>query len=78
LTYVYFFPFHKITLIDYSVFCSFDGNDLVSSFADDKDDDSSLLDFTIFCLLYDNIVHKEDSIGYHIFLTPGFYVSFCN
>jgi hypothetical protein len=65
-------------LIDYSVFCSFNGNDLVSSFADDKDGDSSLLDFTVFCLRYDDIVHKKDSIGYHIFLTPGFYVSLSN
>jgi hypothetical protein len=65
-------------LIDYGVFCSFDGNDLVSSFADDKDGDSSLLDFTVFCLRYDDIVHKEDSVGYRIFLTPGFYVSLSN
>jgi hypothetical protein len=73
-----FFPFHRTTLIDYIVFCSFDGNDLVSSFANDKDDDSLLLDFTVFCLQYDDIVHKEDSIGYHIFFTPGFYVSLSN
>jgi hypothetical protein len=65
-------------LIDYSVFCSFDGNDLVSPFGDDKDDDSSVLDFTVFCLRRDNIVHMEDSIGYRIFITPGFYVSFSN
>jgi hypothetical protein len=65
-------------LINYSVFCSFDDNDLVSSFVDDKDGDSSLLDFTVFCLRYDDIVHKEDSIGYRIFLTPGFYVSLSN
>jgi hypothetical protein len=65
-------------LIDCSVFYSFDGNDIVSSLANDKDGDSSLLEFTIFCLRYDGIVHKEDSIGYRIFLTPGFYVSLSN
>jgi hypothetical protein len=64
-------------LIDCSVFCSFDGNDLISSFRDDKDGDSLVLDFTIFCLRYDDIIHKEDLSGYRIFLTPGFYVSFC-
>jgi hypothetical protein len=75
---MYIFPFHKTTLIDYSVFCSSNGNDIVSSFGDDKDGDSSVLDCIVFCLWYDDIVHKEDSIGYRIFLMPGFYVSFCN
>lgn len=61
------------TLIDFSIFCSFDGNDLLTSFADDKDGDSSVLDFTVHCLRYDDIVHKENSIGYRLFLTTGFY-----
>jgi hypothetical protein len=78
VTYVYFFRSHTTTLIDYNVFCSFDGNDLISSFADDKDGDSSLLDFTVFCLRYDDIIPKEDLIGYRIFLTPRFYVSLSN
>jgi hypothetical protein len=67
-----------MTLIDYSIFCSFDSNDLVSSFSDDKDGNSSVLDFTIFCLRYDDIVHKEDSIGYHISHTYRFNVRFYN
>jgi len=48
-----------MALIDFSIFCSFDGNDLLTSFADDKDGDSSVLDFTVHCLRYDDIVHKE-------------------
>ena len=62
-------------MIDFSIFCSFDGNDLLTSFADDKDGDSSVLDFTVHCLRYDDIVHKEDSVGYMVFLTTGFFVS---
>jgi hypothetical protein len=50
---------------------------IVSSFGNDKDGDSQVLDFDVFCLRYDDIVHKEDSIGYMFFLTPGFYVSIC-
>ena len=65
-----------MALIDFSIFCSFDGNDLLTSFTDDKDGDSSVLDFTVHCLHYDDIVHKENSIGYRLFLTTGFYVSF--
>ncbi|RLN19772.1 uncharacterized protein C2845_PM02G16770 [Panicum miliaceum] len=52
------------TLVDFSIFCAFDGHDLLTTFSDDKDGDSSILDFTVHCLRYDNIVHKEDSIGY--------------
>jgi len=37
-------------LIDFSIFCSFDGHDLLTAFADDKDGDSSVLDFTVHCL----------------------------
>lgn len=59
--------------IDFSIFCSFDGNDLLTSFANDKDGDSSVLDFTVHCLRYDDIVHKEDSVGYRVFLTTGFF-----
>ena len=62
-------------MIDFSIFCSFDGNDLLNSFADDKDGDSSILDFIVHCLRYDDIVHKEDSVGYKVFLTTGFFVS---
>ena len=62
-------------MIDFSIFCSFDGNDLLTTFADDKDGDSFVLDFTVHCLRYDDIVHKEDSVGYRVFLTTGFFVS---
>jgi len=62
-------------LIDFSIFCSFDGNDLLTSFANDKDGDSSVLDFIVHCLHYDDIVHKEDSVGYRVFLTTGFFAS---
>ena len=56
-------------------FALFDGNGLLTTFADDKDGDSSVLDFTVHCLRYDDIVHKEDSVGYRVFLTTGFFVS---
>ena len=49
-----------MVLIDFSIFCSFDGGDLLTCFADDKDGDSSVLDFTVHCLRYDDVVHKED------------------
>ena len=65
-----------MVLIDFSIFCSFDGGDLLTSFADDKDGDSAVLDFTVHCLRYDDVVHKEDSLGYRVFLTTGFFVSF--
>ncbi|RLM74119.1 uncharacterized protein C2845_PM15G06920 [Panicum miliaceum] len=42
----------ETTLIDYNTYISFDGNDLITSFADDKDGDSSILDFTVHCLRY--------------------------
>ncbi|RLN18077.1 uncharacterized protein C2845_PM02G18160 [Panicum miliaceum] len=61
------------TLIDYSIFISFDGNELLTTFADDKDGDYSILDFTVHCLRYDDIVHKEDSIGYKLFLSTAFF-----
>ena len=67
--------FFRKVLIYFSIFCSFDGNDLLTSFADDKDGDSSVLDFTVHCLRYDDIVHKEDSVGYMVFLTTEFFVS---
>ena len=67
--------FFRKVLIDFSIFCSFDGNDLLTSFADDKDGDSSVLDFTLHYLRYDDIVHKEDSVGYRVFLTTGLFVS---
>jgi len=68
--------FFRKVLIDFSIFCYFGGNDLLTTFADDKDGDSSVLDFTVHCLRYDDIVHKEDSMGYRVFLTTGFFVSF--
>ena len=72
-----FYPYtHRTVLIDFTIFCSFDGGDLISSFADDKDGDSAVLDFTVHCLRYDDAVHKEDSLGYRVFLTTGFFVSF--
>ncbi|RLN32961.1 uncharacterized protein C2845_PM03G23240 [Panicum miliaceum] len=63
----------EMTLIDFSSFCSFDGNDLLTTFADDKDGDSSILDFTVHCIRYDDIVHKKDSIGYRVYMTTGFF-----
>ena len=69
-------PTHRTVLIDFSIFCSFDDGDLITSFADDKDGDSAVLDFTMHCLRYDDAVHKEDSLGYRVFLTTGFFMSF--
>ncbi|RLM74445.1 uncharacterized protein C2845_PM15G00890 [Panicum miliaceum] len=64
----------ETTLIDYTTYISFDGSKLITTFADDKDDDSSILDFTVHCLRYDDIVHKEDSIRYRVFLSTAFYI----
>ena len=66
---------HTKVLINFSIFCSFNGNDLLTTFTDDKDGDSSVLDFTVHCLRYDDTVHKEDSVGYRVFLTTSFFVS---
>ncbi|RLM65308.1 uncharacterized protein C2845_PM16G00310 [Panicum miliaceum] len=63
-----------MTLIDFSIFCAFNGHELLTTFADDKDGDSSILDFTVHCLHYDDIVHKKDSIEYRVFLIIGFFV----
>ena len=63
-------------MIDFSIFCSFDGGDLITSFVDDKDGDSAVLDFTMHYLRYDDAVHKEDSLGYRVFLTTWFFMSF--
>ncbi|RLN23579.1 uncharacterized protein C2845_PM07G11120 [Panicum miliaceum] len=63
----------ETTLIDYNTDISFHGNDLITTFTDDKDGDSSILDFTVHCLRYDDIVHKEDSIGYRVFLSTSLY-----
>lgn len=71
-----FFPTHSSTLVDFSIFWTFDSHDLLTTFADDKDGDSSIMDFAIHCLHYDDIVHKEDSMRYRVFLTTGFFVSF--
>ncbi|RLM80513.1 uncharacterized protein C2845_PM12G14740 [Panicum miliaceum] len=62
------------TLVDFSIFCAFDSHDLLTTFADDKDGVSSIMDFTVHCLRYDDIIHKEDSMGYNVFLTTGFFV----
>ncbi|RLN30525.1 uncharacterized protein C2845_PM05G22180 [Panicum miliaceum] len=64
----------ETTLIDYSTYISFDGSELITTFADDKYGHSSILDFTVHCLRYDCIVHKEDSIGYRAFLSTAFYI----
>ncbi|CAL4994031.1 unnamed protein product [Urochloa decumbens] len=66
---------NKTTLIDFSVFLSYDGKDLLTTFADDKADESNLLDYIVHCLQYDDIVHKQDSIGYRVFLTTGLWIA---
>jgi hypothetical protein len=65
-------------LIDYNVFRSFDGNDLVSSIGDDKDDNSSVLDFTIFSVFGMKILSTRKIQLDIVFFSPGFYVSFYN
>ena len=72
-----FFPFfvHSMVLIDFSMLAYFDGKDILSTFADDVYGDSSLLDFVVHCLRYDDIVHKEDSIGYRVFFSTYVWVS---
>ncbi|CAN6351679.1 unnamed protein product [Urochloa humidicola] len=63
----------RATLIDFSCFISYDGEGLLTTFADDKDGDSSILDYIVHCIQYDDIVHKEDSIGYRVFFTTSFW-----
>ena len=65
-----------MSLLEFSSFACYTGQDLLTTFADDKDGDSSLMDFTVFCLRFDDIVHKSDSIGYRLFLTTSVFVSF--
>ncbi|CAN6357292.1 unnamed protein product [Urochloa humidicola] len=65
----------EMTRIDFSVFLSYDGKDLLTTFADDKFGESNLLDYIVHCLRYDDIVHKQESIGYRVFLTTGLWTA---
>ncbi|CAL5034729.1 unnamed protein product [Urochloa decumbens] len=65
----------QTTLVDFSIFLCYDGKDLLTTFADDKDGENNLLDYIVHCLRYDDIVHKQDSIGYRLFLPTGLWTT---
>ncbi|CAL5090577.1 unnamed protein product [Urochloa decumbens] len=64
-----------MTLLDFSIFLSYTGKDSLTTFADDKSGENNLLDYIVHCLRFDDIVHKQDSIGYRVFLTTGLWTA---
>nr|CAB3461834.1 unnamed protein product [Digitaria exilis] len=60
-------------LLDLSIFSSYTGNDLLSTFGDDLAGDSSILDIATLCLRFDDVLHKQDSVGYRVFVPPKFF-----
>ncbi|CAN6342492.1 unnamed protein product [Urochloa humidicola] len=65
----------QMTLIDSGSLVSYDGSDLLNTFADDDNASSSLIDYIVHCLRYDDIVHKQDSHGYRVFLSTGLWTA---
>ncbi|CAL5079707.1 unnamed protein product [Urochloa decumbens] len=61
----------EMTLLDFSIFLSYTGKELLTTFADNQSGENNLLDYIVHCLRFDDIVHKQDSIGYRVFLTAG-------
>jgi len=63
-------------LIEFALFCTLTGEDLLSNFADEAQGEIMVVDFLVHCLRHDDIVHKVDSVGYRVFLTTTFFVSY--
>ncbi|CAM0145897.1 unnamed protein product [Urochloa decumbens] len=65
----------EMTLLDFSIFLSYTGEELLTTFADNQSGENNLLDYIVHCLRFDDIVHKQDSIGYRVFLTTGLWIA---
>ncbi|CAL5041915.1 unnamed protein product [Urochloa decumbens] len=65
----------EMTLLDFSIFLSYTGKELLTTFADNQSGENNLLDYIVHCLRYDDIVHKQDSIGYRVFLPTGLWTA---
>ncbi|CAL4995828.1 unnamed protein product [Urochloa decumbens] len=65
----------EMTLLDFSIFLSYTGKELLTTFADNESGENNLLDYIVHCLRFDDIVHKQDSIGYRVFLTTGLWTA---
>jgi len=68
--------FCSTVLIEIALFCTLTGEDLLSNFADEAQGEIMVVDFLVHCLRHDDIVHKVDSVGYRVFLTTTFFVSY--
>ena len=68
--------FCSTVLIEFALFCTLTGEDLLSNFADEAQGEIMVVDFLVHCLRHDDIVHKVDSVGYRVFLTTTFFVSY--
>lgn len=68
--------FCSTDLIEFALFCTLTGEDLLSNFADEAQGEIMVVDFLVHCLRHDDIVHKVDSVGYRVFLTTTFFVSY--
>jgi len=68
--------FCSTVLIEFGLFCTLTGEDLLSNFGDEPQGEIMVVDFLVHCLRHDDIVHKVDSVGYRVFLTTTFFVSY--
>ena len=73
---IFSFFFCSTVLIEFALFCTLTSEDPLSNFADEAQGKIMVIDFLVHCLRHDDIVHKVDSVGYRVFLTTTFFVSY--
>ena len=59
--------FCSTDLIEFALFYTLTGEDLLSNFADEAQGEIMVVDFLVHCLKHDDIIYKVDSVGYRVF-----------